>query len=212
LLPRQALLSFHQANEPLHEAVVSWCDRTVAKLVTSPICIAETLWLLGDPGDRRVRAAQHHLLQAVARGGILTPALEPTDFARIAELNGRYGAPGLTLAHTAQSSASSSKSPGKASPPLSVSAGSSGFQALLLEFCRRIPGPPELHRALLGEQQPARPLAVGKMGGQLAAQGCLATGAVVAGARQFDHQIGAQGRKATALLGGEELPAVFAHH
>ncbi len=124
LRPRQALLSFYQADEPLHEAVVSWCDRTGAALVTSPICIAATLWLLGDPGDRRVRAAQNHLLQAVARGGITTPALEPADYARIAELNGRYGAPGLTLAHTAQSSASSSKSPGKASPPSSVSAGS----------------------------------------------------------------------------------------
>jgi predicted nucleic acid-binding protein len=53
----------------------------VAELVTSPICIAETLWLLGDPGNGRVLAAQNHLLQAVASGGILTPALEPGDFA-----------------------------------------------------------------------------------------------------------------------------------
>jgi predicted nucleic acid-binding protein len=81
LIDSGILLSYYQADEPLHGAVVSWCDRTVAELVTSPICIAETLWLLGDPGNGRVLAAQNHLLQAVASGGILTPALEPGDFA-----------------------------------------------------------------------------------------------------------------------------------
>jgi hypothetical protein len=91
LIDSGILLSYYQANEPLHAAVVAWCDRTVAELVTSPICIAETLWLLGDPGDRRVLAAQNHLLHAVGRGGITTPALEPADYARIAELNSRYG-------------------------------------------------------------------------------------------------------------------------
>ncbi|MFN9636510.1 MAG: type II toxin-antitoxin system VapC family toxin [Synechococcaceae cyanobacterium] len=90
LIDSGILLSYYQADEPLHGAVVSWCDRTVAELVTSPICIAETLWLLGDPGNGRVLAAQNHLLQAVASGAILTPALDPADYARIAELNSRY--------------------------------------------------------------------------------------------------------------------------
>jgi hypothetical protein len=101
----------------------------------------ETLCLLGDPGNGRVLAAQNHLLQAVASGGILTPALAPADYARIAERNSRYAdlpglpplstpaipegfSPGVTPAHTAQSSASSSRSPGKSSPPSSTSAGS----------------------------------------------------------------------------------------
>jgi hypothetical protein len=40
-----------------------WFDRTVSAPVTSPICSAETLRLLGDPGDRRERAAHNHRLQ-----------------------------------------------------------------------------------------------------------------------------------------------------
>ena len=54
LIDSGILLSYYPAEEPLHGAVVSWCDRTVAS------------------------------------GGILTPALEPADYARIAELNSRY--------------------------------------------------------------------------------------------------------------------------
>jgi hypothetical protein len=63
LRPRQALLSSYQADEPLHEAVVSWFDRTVSAPLTSPICSAETLRQLGDPGDRRERVAHNHRLQ-----------------------------------------------------------------------------------------------------------------------------------------------------
>ena len=48
------------------------------------------LWLLGDPSDRRVLAAQNHLLGAVSRGGIHAINLVPEDYARIAELNQRY--------------------------------------------------------------------------------------------------------------------------
>lgn len=84
------LLSYYQRREPLHQVVVSWFDRTAAQLFTSPICIAETLWLLGDPRDPRVLAAQNHLLQAVAQGAIEASALEPADYDRIAELNERY--------------------------------------------------------------------------------------------------------------------------
>jgi predicted nucleic acid-binding protein len=48
------------------------------------------LWLLGDPGDRRVLAAQNHLLAAVSRGGLQVVDLLPEDYSRIAELNTRY--------------------------------------------------------------------------------------------------------------------------
>jgi hypothetical protein len=69
--------------------VVAFFDTTTAQLITSPICIAEVLWLLGDPGDSRVRAAQNHLLNAVAAGGIQVIDLPPEDDARIAELTVR---------------------------------------------------------------------------------------------------------------------------
>ncbi len=70
--------------------MVAFFDRSSAQLVTSPICIAEVLWLLGDPGDSRVLAAQNHLLLAISRGGIRVIDLLLGDYARVAELNGRY--------------------------------------------------------------------------------------------------------------------------
>lgn len=90
LLDTGILLSYYQCREPLHQAVVAWFDRTAAQLFTSPICIAETLWLLGDPGDPRVLTAQNHLLEAIANGAIEASPLEPADYRRIAELNQRY--------------------------------------------------------------------------------------------------------------------------
>jgi predicted nucleic acid-binding protein len=90
LIDSGLLLSYYQRQEPLHQAVVKFFDHNAAQLITSPICIAEVLWLLGDPGDPRVLAAQNHLLGAVSLGGIEVINLQPEDFARIAELNTRY--------------------------------------------------------------------------------------------------------------------------
>ena len=84
------LLSYYQRNEPLHQAVVAFFDQTSAQLISSPICIAEVLWLLGDPGDPRVLMAHNHLLGAVSRGGLEAINLLPEDYARVAELNERY--------------------------------------------------------------------------------------------------------------------------
>ena len=84
------LLSYYQQREPLHQAVVAFFDQTAAQLISSPICIAEVLWLLGDPGDPRVLAAQNHLLGAVSRGGIEAINILPEDYARVIELNERY--------------------------------------------------------------------------------------------------------------------------
>ncbi len=84
------LLSYYQQQELLHQAVVAFFDRVAAQLITSSICIAEVLWLLGDPRDPRVLTAQNHLLGAVSRGGIEVIDLRPEDYARIAELNERY--------------------------------------------------------------------------------------------------------------------------
>ena len=52
LIDSGILLSYYQQQEPLHQAVVVFFDQNAALLITSPICIAEVLWLLGDPGDR----------------------------------------------------------------------------------------------------------------------------------------------------------------
>jgi predicted nucleic acid-binding protein len=84
------LLSYYQRREPLHAAVLAFFDQTPAQLITSPICVAEVLWLLGDPGDSRVLAAQNHLLRAVSSGSIEAAPLEPEDYARVADLNERY--------------------------------------------------------------------------------------------------------------------------
>jgi uncharacterized protein len=84
------LLSYYQQQEPLHAAVVGFFEQTAAQLITSPICIAEVLWLLGDPRDPRVLSTQNHLLGAVSHGGIAVIDLLPEDYARIAELNERY--------------------------------------------------------------------------------------------------------------------------
>jgi predicted nucleic acid-binding protein len=90
LIDSGILLSYYQQQEPLHQAVIAFFDQNTAQLITSPICIAEVLWLLGHPGDPRVLAAQNHLLAAVSRGGIEAINLLPEDYARVAELNGRY--------------------------------------------------------------------------------------------------------------------------
>ena len=84
------LLCYYQQHEPLHQKVVAFFDHTSAQLITSPICIAEVLWLLGDPRDSRVLAAQSHLIGAVGRGAIEAINLLPEDYIRIGELNQRY--------------------------------------------------------------------------------------------------------------------------
>jgi predicted nucleic acid-binding protein len=90
LIDSGILLSYYQQQQPLHQAVVAFFDQNAAQLITSQICIAEVLWLLGNPGDPRVLSAQNHLLLAVSRGGIEAINLLPEDYARIAELNQRY--------------------------------------------------------------------------------------------------------------------------
>jgi predicted nucleic acid-binding protein len=90
LIDSGILLSYYQQQEPLHQAVVAFFDQTAAQLITSLICIAEVLWLLGDPRDPRVLAAQNHLLGAVSRGGIQVINLLPEDYTRIVALNERY--------------------------------------------------------------------------------------------------------------------------
>jgi predicted nucleic acid-binding protein len=73
LIDSGILLSYYQQQEPLHQAVVAFFDQNTAQLITSTICIAEVLCLLGNPGNHpAVLAAQNHLL--------------PEDYARVADL------------------------------------------------------------------------------------------------------------------------------
>jgi predicted nucleic acid-binding protein len=90
LIDSGILLSYYQQQEPLHQAVIAFFDQNAAQLITSPLCIAEVLWLLGNPDDPRALSAQNHLLGAVSCGGIEAINLLPEDYARIAELNKRY--------------------------------------------------------------------------------------------------------------------------
>lgn len=90
LIDSGILLSYYQQQEPLHAVVVAFFEQTAAQLITSAICIAEVLWLLGDPRDPRVLSVQNHLLGAVSRGGITIIDLLPEDYACIAALNERY--------------------------------------------------------------------------------------------------------------------------
>lgn len=69
LIDSGILLCDDPRREPLHPKVVTFLAHTSAQLITSPICIAEVLWLLGDPVDSRPLAARNHLIGAVGRGG-----------------------------------------------------------------------------------------------------------------------------------------------
>ena len=80
------LLSYYQQQAPLHQAVIAFFDQNTAQLFITLICIAEVLWLLGNPGNPGVLAAQTHLLSAASRGGIEAINLLPEDYARVAEL------------------------------------------------------------------------------------------------------------------------------
>lgn len=86
-------LSSYQQQEPLHQAVLAFFAQNAAQRITSPICIAKVLWLLGDPRDYRILAAQNHLLGAVSRGGFEVIHLPPEDDARMIELNRRCADP-----------------------------------------------------------------------------------------------------------------------
>jgi hypothetical protein len=84
------LLSDYQRQEPLHQEVVAFFDQNAAHLITSPICIAEVVWLVGNPSDPPVLATQNHLLGAASRGGIEESTLLPEDDSRSTELNQCY--------------------------------------------------------------------------------------------------------------------------
>ena len=81
----------------------------------------------------------------------------------------------------------------------------------LLQALGLAAGRPDFDSPLGGEQQPAEASAVGLIGSHLLAQGAQALGALIAGAVQLHHQIGAEGREAATLFGSESLPALQAH-
>jgi hypothetical protein len=84
-----------------------------------------------------------------------------------------------------------------------------GFQQLkIVEPLGLAVGWPHLHSPLLGQQKPAEAGTIALIDVHLAAQSRDTAYTFVAGTRQLDHQIRAEWRETTPLLGAERLPAI----
>lgn len=79
------LFAYYSARDQYHQQVCSFFESCTSRLVTTPICIAEVMWLLGS--DWRT---QNEFLLDVAKELYECETLLPADFSRIAELNAQY--------------------------------------------------------------------------------------------------------------------------
>ena len=79
------LFAYYSANDKYHQQAYSFFENCTSKLVTTPICTAEVMWLLGS--DWRT---QNEFLLDVAKELYECEQLLPQDFSRIAELNAQY--------------------------------------------------------------------------------------------------------------------------
>jgi uncharacterized protein len=79
------LFAYYSARDKHHQQVCSFFESCTSKLVTTPICIAEVMWLLSS--DWRT---QNEFLLDIAKGLYECEQLLPQDFSRIAELNATY--------------------------------------------------------------------------------------------------------------------------
>lgn len=79
------LIAYYSAGDRYHEEVCNFLETCTAKLVTTPSCVTEVMWLLSS--DWRV---QNEFLLDLARGIYECVCLTQTDFLRIAELNTKY--------------------------------------------------------------------------------------------------------------------------
>ncbi|NMG18629.1 type II toxin-antitoxin system VapC family toxin [Brasilonema bromeliae] len=79
------LFAYYSARDKHHQQVRRFFERCTSNLVTTPICIAEVMWLLSS--DWRT---QNEFLLDVAKGLYECEQLLPQDFSRIAELNATY--------------------------------------------------------------------------------------------------------------------------
>lgn len=79
------LLAYYSAKDDYHAEVRSFFESCTSKLVTTPICTAEVMWLLSSSWR-----TQNEFLLDVARELYDCEQLLPQDFSRIAELNAQY--------------------------------------------------------------------------------------------------------------------------
>ncbi|MBF2005138.1 MAG: PIN domain-containing protein [Chlorogloeopsis fritschii C42_A2020_084] len=79
------LFAYYSARDKYHQQIRSFFESCTSKLVTTPICITEVVWLLSS--DWRT---QNEFLLDVAKGLYECEQLLPQDFSHIAELNTTY--------------------------------------------------------------------------------------------------------------------------
>lgn len=79
------LFAYYSARDQHHQSVRLFFENCTSRLVTTPICIAEVVWLL-NPDWR----TQNEFLLDVAKKLYECEQLLPQDFSRIAELNAQY--------------------------------------------------------------------------------------------------------------------------
>jgi ribonuclease VapC len=138
--------------------------------------------------------------------GMRVEPMWPVDGERAGRLRPLTRQHGLSLVDRAcLSLGSAAAGLGGSAPALRFIGHDSGDEPL-----RCAAGGPHLHGLVVGNQQPAQASAIGLIGSHLPAQGGEAAGALVGGAGQFNHQIGAEGPEAAPLLWAEGLPALQA--
>ncbi|PSO86757.1 MAG: VapC toxin family PIN domain ribonuclease [Cyanobacteria bacterium QH_9_48_43] len=79
------LFAYYSARDNYHNQVRSFFESCTSKLVTTPSCITEVMWLLSSNGR-----TQNEFLLDVAQELYECVSLLPKDFSRIAELNSQY--------------------------------------------------------------------------------------------------------------------------
>lgn len=79
------LLAYYSARDKYHGQVCEFFENCTSRLVTTPVCVAEVMWLLSQ--DWRT---QNEFLLDVAKELYHCEPLQSQDFLRIAELNTQY--------------------------------------------------------------------------------------------------------------------------
>ncbi|WP_299402137.1 PIN domain-containing protein [Acaryochloris sp. IP29b_bin.148] len=79
------LFAYYSANDQHHAAVCSFFETCTSRLLTTPSCMTEVMWLLSSQWQ-----TQNEFLLDVAQEIYECAELLPQDFCRIAELNAQY--------------------------------------------------------------------------------------------------------------------------
>lgn len=79
------LFAYYSASDNYHRSVTTFFERCTSRLITTPSCITEVMWLLSSSWP-----TQNEFLLDVAKELYECVPLLPQDFSRIAELNAQY--------------------------------------------------------------------------------------------------------------------------